>query len=158
MRIDKIELAGQFIVEAAKEYKAATSDIGYAKSILLSGAALNLVSPWLRELKKGTLHGELAQFAAGLDEVGDNERLKAIGAGVNFYRDVYNSLKHSGGNGRKLADDRFLEADLKEEACHLIDCAIIDYNRLICEEGFSDTKKTPELSLLLGSPWPTNRS
>lgn len=47
--MDKRVIAAELIYEAVEEYKNAQSDIGYIKSILLSGAAIYLVGPLIED-------------------------------------------------------------------------------------------------------------
>ncbi|SFN28404.1 hypothetical protein SAMN05660284_01072 [Formivibrio citricus] len=156
---DKILLAGELLVDAAKTYRAGETNIDFAKSILLAGAVIGIVAPWLEELGGKPSQTQLAGMAANLKGVPLtnlplNEQQKEIGKSIAFYRLTYNSLKHAGrGEKTKPSDDRFFEANLKEEAYYLIGNAIDDYNKLPLSRQTINTKLSDDLLTLLQSHW-----
>ncbi len=156
---DKILLAGELLVDAAKNYHSGETNVDFAKSILMAGAVIGIVAPWLKELSIKSSHVQLAEIAAKRKFAGQNDptpqdQKKEIGKSIEFYRLAYNSLKHAG-NGSKLkaSDDLSFEADLQEEACYLIGSAIDDYNKLPLSRQTINTKLSDDLLTLLQSPW-----
>jgi hypothetical protein len=152
---NKIILAGELLVEAANECRAAKNDVGFAKSILLAGAVSLIITPWLEEIGIESMHVYLARRAVELSgkKLSAKELEQEIGKGIGYFRLVYNSLKHSGRKGVKPSDDLTFEADLKEEAYLLIDAVIFDYKRLPLALGVINTMLTSELLTLLQSSW-----
>ncbi len=156
---DKILLAGELLVDAAKIYRFAKTDTDYAKSILISGAVIGIAAPWLEELNIKPSHLQSAEIISkikgmNLAEMPGKARSKELGKSINFYRLTYNSLKHAG-NGKKVkaSDDLIFKADLKEEAYYLIGSAIDDYNKLPLSRETINTQLSDELLTLLQSPW-----
>lgn len=157
---DKIVLAAEMIVEAAREFKSGGGDISYVKSILLAGAANNIVSPYLHELGIDCLYVELSKFAATMDGVDFDdgnlkEQKKAIGRGMNFYRFTYNSLKHAGHDSRRIlpSQDLVFVSDLEEEADSLINASLVDFFKLPVSSEYSHDKLPPEFLALMSAPW-----
>ncbi|MBA5689146.1 hypothetical protein [Rugamonas apoptosis] len=161
-RHDKLELAGQLLLEAARECRSATSDVGYAKSLLLAGAVENILTPYLDELSAAGSKPEytprqvemarhMENFAgafAGEPPSGD------IAAALKFLRNPYNHLKHAGkdrGNDKSLpSEDLMFYADLRNEADWMVAMAIEDYSRL----PLNPENLSGELLELLQSFWP----
>lgn len=133
---NKLYLAGDLLVEAASIYKLGNSNIEFAKSILLAGAVIGIVSPYLEEQKIKSSHVELSELSAqlrkiDLSQLNECERRKEMGRSINFYRMTYNSLKHTGKKDKvKPSQDLILEANLKEEASYLIEHAISDFKKI----------------------------
>lgn len=156
---DKILLAGELLVDAAKNYRSGKTNVDFAKSILMAGAVIGIVAPWLEELCIKSSQVQLAEIAAKLKGVSLNnltpkDQKKEIGKSIAFYRLTYNSLKHVGnGNKLKASDDLSFEADLKEEAYYLISSAIDDYNKLPLPQHTINTQLSDDLLTLLQSAW-----
>jgi hypothetical protein len=160
---DKINLAGDLLIESARECRLATTDVGYAKSILLSGAVSLMITPLLEEYGIESLHMQLAKGAIQFNGIDlatlPKEKARAlVGSGIAYYRFTYNSLKHAGLKKRgkvsiKASEDLTFFADLKEEAFHMVDAAIHDFNRLPLTQSFINTTLSDELLDLLNSPW-----
>jgi len=156
---DKILLAGDLLVDAAKIYGFAKTDTDYAKSILISGAVIGIVAPWLDELSIKSSHLHSAETISkikgvNLDAMGEKAKKKELGKNIKFYRLTYNSLKHSGsGDEVKASDDLTFNADLKKEAHYLIGSAIDDYNKLPLSQEVINTQLSDELLTLLQSAW-----
>lgn len=156
---NKLLLAGEMLLEAAKECRTAKTDVQFVKSILLAGAVSMIVTPILQELDIESLHENLAKRAAefgGIDlsKLSDKELTKVVGRGLSFYRSTYNSLKHTGFYDKiKPSDDVIFTADLEYEAYLLIDAAIIDFNKIPFSREVINFKLSDELLDLLNSPW-----
>lgn len=156
---DKILLAGELLVDAAKTYRSAKTNTDFAKSILISGAVIGIVAPWLDELGIKSSRVQFAEIVAELNGINltalsEKSKRKEIGKSVTFYNLAYNSLKHSGkGEKIKASDDLIFEANLKEEAYYLIGNAIDDYNKLPRSRQTTNTQLSDELLTLLQSDW-----
>lgn len=128
----KALLAGELLVEAAKTYRAGDTNVDFAKSILLAGAVIGIIAPWLEELGGKSSQTQWAELAIklkgiALTDLPLEEQDKEKGKAMAFYRLAYNSLKHAGkGEKIKPSSDLYFEANLKEEAYCLISCAIND--------------------------------
>jgi hypothetical protein len=156
---DKILLAGELLVDAAETYQFAKKDTDYAKSILISGAVIGIVAPWLDELNIKSSHLQPAEITSkikgvNLAEMTEEAKRKELGKTINFYRLTYNLLKHAG-NGKKVkaSDDLTFKSDLKEEAYYLISSAIDDYKRLPLSQKIINTQLSDKLLSLLQSAW-----
>lgn len=159
---NKILLAGELLVDAAKIYRSGRKNVDFAKSILLAGAVIGIVAPLLEE--RGTKSSQ-AQFAEWFIQVrrlnlSEKNEKKEISNSIRFDRFIYNSLKHSGSKhlgsyeeGIKPSDDLLFEADLKREACRLIESAIADYNHLDLSREIVNMKLSDDLLTLLQSRW-----
>ncbi len=155
---DKLVLAGELLLDAAKTYRAATTDVGFAKSILISGAVIGIVGPYLEEIGAKPSQNQYSEIAArlrgiDLETCSKKERSQELGKSLRFYRLAYNSLKHAGDRHTAASDNRFIEADLKNEAGYLLEDAIDDYRRLTMLEPDVNEQLSGELSHLLQSPW-----
>lgn len=94
---DKILLAGELLVDAAKTYHSGVENVDFAKSILLAGAVIGIVTPWLKEIGVKSTHLELAELSAklkgtDLNTLPPQQRKKEIGKSIAFYRLIYNSI------------------------------------------------------------------
>lgn len=160
-KFEKIELAAQMIVEAAKECRSGGGDMAFVKSILLAGAVNNILSPYLAELGIDCLYTELSKFAtkldgADFDSLGKEEQTREIGKRMGFYTATYNSLKHAGkkyGKSRLPSADLELVTDLEEEANNLIDAALVDFRKLPLTGSQAHEKFSSEFLDLLAGPW-----
>lgn len=165
---DKVLLAGGLLVDAAKTYHAGETNVDFAKSILLAGAVIGIIAPWLKELGEKSSQVQLAETAVktavermkleGVDltNLSLKDQQKKIGNPISFYRLTYNSLKHAGkGKTIKASDDLHFEANLKEEAYYLIGSAIDDYNKLPLSQQTINTQLSEDLLTLLQSHWAT---
>jgi len=151
-------MAGELLVEAARECKNATDDVHFAKSILLSGAVDLMVSPILDEHGIESLHVSLSKAAArfggeNLDKLTPEQLQKTVGKGIKYFRFTYNSLKHTGSSKVKASDDLDFFANLEQEAYHMIDACISDFNKLPLSQGYINTVFSDELLSLLQSHW-----
>jgi hypothetical protein len=158
MKHNKLQLAGDLLTEAAKDCRNATCDRDYAKSILLSGAVVGIVAPLLEELgiepfQLSLAKGAIAFNGHDLPSLSQKEQKGLIGQGLTYYRLAYNALKHAGGGTKKIkpSEDLEFERNLGEEAYHLVDCAIIDYNKI--PEQYFPLQVSDELRKLLADPW-----
>ncbi|WP_193582527.1 hypothetical protein [Laribacter hongkongensis] len=156
---DKVLLAGELLVDAAKTYRTGEKNVDFAKSILLAGAVMGIIAPWLKELGIKSSQVQLAEMAVKLKGVAlttppTNTQRGEIGKSIAFYRLAYNSLKHAG-DGKKVnpSDDLCFEANLKEEAYYLIGSAIDDYNKLLLPQQTINTQLSADLLTLLQSHW-----
>jgi hypothetical protein len=156
---NKILLAGELLLDAAKIYKSGVNNVDFAKCILLAGAVIGILTPWLEELGEKPSQIQMAETAAqikGIDltKITSKKRKEEIGNSIRFYRLIYNSLKHAGQAHAKIAsDDLSFEADLKQEASYLMNSAIDDYNKIPFSQNEINTKLPDELLTLLQSNW-----
>lgn len=156
---DKILLAGELLVDASKTYRAGEKNVDFAKSILLAGAVIGIISPWLEELGKKSSQVHLAEIALkikGIDLSNTSPKRceEKIGKSISFYRLAYNSLKHAGRDKKvKPSDDLQFDANLKEEAYCLIACAIDDYKKIPLPQQTINTRLSEDLLTLLQSHW-----
>lgn len=156
---NKILLAGELLVDAAKNYRSGVENIDFAKSILLAGAVIGIVAPCLEDIGVKSTHRRLAELSAQLKGIDLNplppqQRKKEIGKSIAFYRLSYNSLKHAGkGSEIKASDDLLFKANLKEEAYDLINAAIDDYNKLTLSQRTINNELSDDLLTLLQSHW-----
>lgn len=137
---NKIELVGEMLVEAAHAYQSASKPIHYINCILLSGAALGILTPLLRELGIQNSIAQLAKFAQTIvkQDEQESENNSRFRDALSYYLSTYNSLKHAGksnkGNkGREVlapADDLTICADFADEAQFYLTHAIQDFGRL----------------------------
>ncbi|CAH9054388.1 hypothetical protein PSEHALCIP103_01025 [Pseudoalteromonas haloplanktis] len=159
--MDKRVIAAELIYEAVEEYKNAQSDIGYIKSILLSGAAIYLVGPLIEdagktsELSKEKHAQTSVRFSKYFssrelteDEIKDIKKRSRI-----ENRRVYNSLKHTGNRFENLSaiSDLEIDVDFKAEAEELIWDIIDDYNNMDFPDYHSLPRRIIEL-LNFGDP------
>lgn len=161
---NKLQIASQLLLSAARDFETATTDTDYVKCILLAGAVVNVCYPIVEELggktsQRGTaeLATKLTELRTGacLDEKAREALIKRfIGSDVF----VYNALKHAGDRRKNVAatDDIFFEADLKNEARELILIAIDNF-RLLPHAPGAIANFDPELLTLVNSPWPLGR-
>ncbi|WP_445427382.1 hypothetical protein [Alishewanella sp. HL-SH05] len=155
---NKILLSGELLLEAANIYKSAKTDTEFAKSILLAGAVINIVSPLLQELGIEPSEIQHAHVVLKLrkidkDTLTKDQLRKEIGKSLKFSRMAYNSLKHSGKGELKASDDLIFEANLSEEAYFLIGNAIDDFKRLPLPVRTINSELPGELLTLLQSSW-----
>jgi len=140
---NKIQLASDMFVEAHARYTNATRDIDYIVSILLSGAIGGIISPLLEEQGGHTMHELLARIGNAIAEPGEEVSYEGM------FREIYNSLKHSGNKKEKVApsEDLEIQADLKQEAAHMLDAAKNDFRQITLQPKIKET--LPESFLLL---------
>lgn len=158
---NKLHIASQLLLSAARDFESATTDTDYVKCILLAGAVVNICYPVVEETGGKSSQRASAELATSLTEIHTGEPLdtKARAAqvkrfiGFNTY--VYNSLKHAGDTRKKVdaIDDIFFEADLKHEAENLVLDAIKDFMSVPHSQGAIANFDT-ELLTLVNSPWP----
>jgi hypothetical protein len=159
---NKLELAGQLLIEAARECRSATTDVGFAKALLLAGAVENILTPYLQELSASGNRPEYTPRQIEMARHMQNFADKALGtpqsddiaAALNYLRNPYNHLKHAGkdrGKDQRLpsADLAFF-ADLRNEADWMVAMAIEDYSKL----PLNPETLPRELLDLLQSYWP----
>jgi hypothetical protein len=155
---DKLELAGQLLLEAARECRAASSDVEFAKSLLLAGAVENILTPYLEELSASGSRPEYTprqhELAMHMQIIAGKPTSDDIGAALKFLRDPYNHLKHAGKvrgkDQRPPSQDLKFFADLRHEADWMIALAIEDFNKL----PLNPHELSDELLDLLQSYWP----
>src|SRR5437899_826308 len=95
-KYNKIVIAAEMLSEAQKRYFQAMRDVDYVTSILLSGAVIGVVSPLLKEQKRGRTSHQLLARVSKLVAQPDTTSLNEW-----MFRDVYNGLKHAGKDKRK---------------------------------------------------------
>jgi hypothetical protein len=120
----KIVLASQMFEKAHSEYMSAKTDMDYVNSILLSGAVVGIISPLMEEQGGYCTHRFLTKI--GNSRSADKKH-------IGMYRQIYNSLKHTGNSNDKLlpSSDLIFDADLKYEASKMIYCAKSDFNDVL---------------------------
>lgn len=132
MGYNKLLLVTEMFMEARDRLLNANRNIDLVTSILLSGAVLGIVSPLVKEQKKHrTQHQLLAAIAKALDS--------SQGVHEGTFREIYNSLKHSGNDRKKIkaSEDLDVNADLQIEACRMLEAARDDFNRVEFPEGMT---------------------
>jgi len=129
--LNKITVASEMFMEAHRRFRAASQDIDYIASIMMSGSVIGIVGPLLKEQGGHTSHEILARISTFLDGPGSPRTKEGV------FRAVYNGLKHSGDIAGKLApsDDLVLEADLAREAAHMLDAARDDFRQIEVTNG-----------------------
>ncbi len=166
---DKLLLAGELLVEAAKTYRLATRDVDFVKSILMAGAVSGIVSPFLEELGVKPAQTQRAETAVKIrsesarvhgreavdpDACLRDEWTREIAEFIRFDRFAYNSLKHAGKKPKvKASEDLVLTVDLQKEASYLIESAIDDYKKLPFPQSVVNGQLSNELLELLHSLW-----
>lgn len=163
-RRNKLDIASQLLLSAARDFEVAATDADYVKCILLAGAVVNICYPIVEETGGKSSQRASAELATKLMEMRTGEPLdkKAQDAQVKrfigFDGFVYNTLKHAGDTRKKIAaiDDIFFEADLKREARNLILTAIDDFRSVPHAPG-AIANFDPELLTLVNSPWPLGK-
>jgi hypothetical protein len=156
---DKILLAGELLVEAAKTYRSGEKNVDFAKSILLAGAVIGIISPCLEENKIEFTQLWRAKIFTKISTLKEkksnpassNEQKQKIKEALRFYRLVYNALKHTGHGNTPPSADLYFKANLKEEALYLINTAIDDYNKLPISQTKINTQLPDDLLDLLAS-------
>lgn len=110
--------------ESVEKYDSAAGDIDYVTSILLSGAVVGIVAPLLEEQGGHPYHNLLARIG---NATNDGEKKHP-----GMYREIYNSLKHTGHKRNKVepSDDLEFYADLKSEAEWMLDAAKSDFREV----------------------------
>lgn len=125
---NKIQLAADMFVEAHARYTNATRDIDYIVSILLSGAIVGIIGPLLKEQGGHTMHELLARISNAIAEPGEEDSHEGM------FREIYNSLKHAGNSNKRekvaASEDMEIQADLKQEAAHMLDAAKNDFRHI----------------------------
>jgi len=124
--LNKIAVASEMFIEAHRRFRAASRDIDYIASIMMSGSVIGIVGPLLTEQGGHTSHEILARISTYLDCPGSPRTKEGV------FRAVYNGLKHSGDivGTRAPSDDLLLEADLAREAAHMLDAAKDDFRQI----------------------------
>lgn len=118
--VNKIDLCVDMILASARAFKAG-SQIDFVTSILLAGAANEILEPLLQELGIKTKRGEFALRAACIasKDSGDNPiDEKTRKSAFASSKSIYNALKHAGDRNRgiKPSDDLEMVVDLCDEA------------------------------------------
>jgi len=154
--INKLELAGQLLVEAVTTYRSGERNVDFAKSILMAGAVVEIVSPLLKEHDIRSHQIKLAALAKEVDEKSD------VSKSMIFFRRPYNALKHAGKSSTNKdgtftwktlpSSDLLIDLDLKDEADHLINSAIEDF-RTAVKAGLANLETFDELRNLLQDVW-----
>ena len=158
---DKLQIASQLLLSAARDFEMAKTDTDYVKCILLAGAVVNICYPIVEELGGKSSQRASAELATRLTEIHNGEpldmkaRTALVKRFIGFDAFVYNSLKHAGDTRNNVAatGDICFEADLKHEARNLILNAIDDFRSVPHSPG-AINKFDPELLTLVNSPWP----
>ena len=140
---DKLRLAGEMLATAAQDFKDAKTDIDYIKCILLAGAVKNIAYPLVNEFGGKSNSEDRAELATFLVERSegriftDEEKNKYRWEFIAFDNFIYNSLKHSGDNVKKIlpSNDLTFEANLAEEAKELILDARDEFIRIPCSQN-----------------------
>lgn len=116
--------------EAHRRYADAKQEIDYIVSILLSGGAIGIIGPLLKEQGGHTTHELLARISNVIAEPGDTP------AHEGMFREIYNSLKHAGNKRQSVAASNDLEirTDLRREAAYMLHAARDDFRNV----GVSD--------------------
>ena len=124
--LNKIEVASAMFLEAHTHYVTATRDIDYITAILLSGAAIGIIGPLLKEQGGHTTHELLARIANVIAEPDDDT------ARDGMFRAVYNALKHAGSERQKILASKDLEiyTHLQTEAARMLDAAKDDFQNI----------------------------
>ncbi|MDI1349695.1 hypothetical protein [Aquabacterium sp.] len=157
---NKISLAGELLVEAIKIYRHGETNIDFSKSILLAGAVIGIVAPYLEELGIKPTQIRLAELATSLrnidlEQLKQTERKKEIAKSIKLYRMTYNSLKHAGESKKAPpSQDLTFEANLKEEAYYLIGHAIDDFKKIPFTPKQLNNEFSDDLLDLLQAFWP----
>lgn len=118
--VNKIDLCVDMILASARAFKSG-SQIDFVTSILLAGAANEILEPLLQELSINTRRGEFALRAsciAGKNSSGNYIHEKARKSAFSSSKSIYNALKHAGDKNRgiKPSDDLEMVVDLSDEA------------------------------------------
>jgi hypothetical protein len=156
---NKLLLASELLVESAKTYRTASSDVDFAKSILIAGAVTGIIGPLLKESGTDPAQTQLAKLAAEIDgsklaDLAEREQLLEIGKFLRLSKFAYNTLKHAGGKKDiKAVDDLIFEANLKEEAFWVIDYAITDFRQIFIPQSVINAQLSADFLQLVQSPW-----
>ena len=161
---NKLQIASQLLLSAARDFETAKTDTDYVKCILLAGAVINICYPIVEETGGKSSQRASAELAARLTEMRTGEPFNAkvweaqVKRFIGFDAFVYNALKHTGDTRKKVAafDDIFFQADLKQEARNLILNAIDDF-RSVPHSAGAIANFDPELLTLVNSPWPLGK-
>jgi hypothetical protein len=158
---NKLMIASEFLLNAARDYEVAKTNTDYAKCILLAGAVINICYPIIEELGGKSTQRANAELATKMMEsrgvvFDESGRVKQVQKFIGCDSFVYNSLKHSGNKIKKIdaSQDIFFEADLKEEAEQLIRTAISEFMAVPHSQGAIESFDSSLLDLV-NSPWPT---
>jgi hypothetical protein len=161
---NKLHIASQLLLSAARDFQVATTDADYVKCILLAGAVVNICYPIVEEVGGTSSQQATAELATRLTEMRTGKPLDKksrdaqVKRFIGFDAFVYNALKHAGDPRKDVAaiDDIFFEADLKREARSLILTAMDDF-RSVPHAPSAIANFDPELLTLLNSPWPLGK-
>lgn len=161
---NKLHIASQLLLSAARDFETATTDTDYVKCILLAGAVVNICYPIVEEAGGKSSKRASAELATRLTEIRTGEPFDAktweaqVKRFIGFDAFVYNTLKHTGETRKKVAatEDIFFQADLKHEARNLILNAIDDF-RSVPKSARDIANFDPALLTLVNSPWPLGK-
>lgn len=161
---NKLHIASQLLLSAARDFEVATTDADYVKCILLAGAVVNICYPIIEEVGGTSSQRATAELATRLTEIRTGEPLDRksrealVKRFIGFDTFVYNTLKHAGDTRKSVAavDDIVFEADLRREAKDLILTAIDDF-RSVPHAQSAIANFDPELLTLVNSPWPLGK-
>jgi hypothetical protein len=149
---NKLLLASELLVESANTYRTASSDVDFAKSILIAGAVTGIIEPLLKESGTEPAQTQLAKLAVEIDnsklaDLAEREQLLEIGKFLRLSKFAYNT------KDIKAVDDLIFEANLKEEAFWVIDYAISDFRQIFIPQSVINTQLSVEFLKLVQSPW-----
>lgn len=141
--LNKVHIAAQMFSEAHRRFQAATSDIDYVTSILLSGAVIGIVGPLVKEQGRHTTHELLARIESLLGASGT-----PIHEGM--FRAVYNSLKHTGNERRNISpsQDLVIETGLRREAGYMLEAARDDFRNIEVSRAVRESLPSEFLALV----------
>jgi len=123
---NKIVIASQLFERAHEIFELAESEADFASSLLLAGAVVGIIAPFLAEQGGHPTHDLLARIASATAEA-DEDNFHA-----GLFRAAYNSLKHTGNKRKGVwpSEDLEFEADIEREAAHMLDVAKADFNEV----------------------------
>lgn len=158
---NKLYIASQMLLKAARDFEAATDELEYVNCILLAGAVINICYPIIEEKGGTSKFRQMADLATTIMEMRNGkpmdvkDRSNQIRRFLSFDLFAYNALKHAGdrAKGIKASDDIFFEADLKREAEQLICAAISDFGS-VPHSSAAIRAFDPAVVDLVRSPWP----
>lgn len=141
---NKIKVAAEMFIEAHIRYTAATRDIDYITSIMLSGAVIGIIGPLLAEQGGHPTHSLLARFANAISETNEPKYLDGM------FRTVYNGFKHAGNKNKviKPSDDLKIQANITLEAARMLDAAKQDFYNITISHDLKNELSAEFFALL----------
>ncbi|MGH8491875.1 MAG: hypothetical protein ACRERR_02035 [Moraxellaceae bacterium] len=153
-KLSKLKVAADMIVASHTEYCNAKCDMNYIKSILLSGAAIGILHPYLVE--KGCIPSQ-SEFTNLLNSYNKMSGLAVVkeSESIAFSRLVYNSLKHAGNPKKRIkaTDDLEFIADLRGEAYQLLTDSVGDISKALSLGDISSLDVSLDLLTIIQSPF-----